>query len=192
MKASKDEAAPGAANGEDDVDAAQAGPAQAGADGQQNISQIRDILFGQHMAEYDRRFAHIEERITSLTDALRTDFSQRLATLEQSITQEFAELSKDLRSDYERRIEGAEQALAGARGDLQASIEAVRSELDAHAKSSRAELQQEHEFAAETIAREAAALREEKVSAATLSTLLTQVAAELDSARESEAGSKKR
>lgn len=192
MTASKDETVPGAANVEDDVDAAAAAPVQAGTDGQHNISQIRDILFGQHMAEYDRRFAEIEDRITSLTDALRTDFSQRLATLERSITQELSELSKDLRSDYERRIDGVEQALAGARGDLQASIEKVRSELDAHADSSRAALQQEHEFAAETIAREAAALREEKVSAATLSTLLTQVAAGLDSARESEAGSKKR
>lgn len=191
MTASKRDIASPDAGDNGAADPEQTAP-RADTDGQQNISQIRDILFGQHIAEYDRRFAQIEDRITAVTDSIKTEFVERLAAVEDALRSELAEINKDVRTDYERRVDGVQAALDGARGDLQAAIDALAKELEAHAKSFRADLRREHEHTADTIARETAQLRTDKVSATTLAALLTEVAAGLDSARESEAAAKER
>ena len=36
----------------------------------QNVDKIRDILFGNQMRDYEKRFARLEERVTKASEAL--------------------------------------------------------------------------------------------------------------------------
>ena len=56
-------------------------PVSDGASGS-NLDQLRDIIFGGQMREYEKRFARMEERLAKEIAELREEVRQRSATLE--------------------------------------------------------------------------------------------------------------
>jgi len=58
-----------------------------------NVDQIRDIIFGAQMRDYEKRFARLEERLLAESDSLRGETNSRLDALESYIKQEVASLS---------------------------------------------------------------------------------------------------
>ena len=66
------------------------------------VDAIRDILFGEHAREYDRRLDQLEERLQTETDALRREAEARL---EEAIDLYRKLLDKDpLREDVHRQV----------------------------------------------------------------------------------------
>ncbi|HID35882.1 MAG TPA: hypothetical protein EYP39_00670, partial [Ghiorsea sp.] len=47
-----------------------------------NVDQIRDIIFGSQMRDYEQRFVRLEERVLNEADALRSETNNRLDALE--------------------------------------------------------------------------------------------------------------
>jgi len=58
-----------------------------------NVDQIRDIIFGAQMRDYEKRFIRLEERLLSESDSLRGETNSRLDALESYIKQEVSSLS---------------------------------------------------------------------------------------------------
>lgn len=54
-----------------------AGPAEAG-----NIDKIRDILFGAHIRDFEKRMARVEERLMKESSDLREELRRRFDSLE--------------------------------------------------------------------------------------------------------------
>lgn len=90
-----------------------------------HVDQIRDILFGGQMRDYERRFLELEERIRREADKLRTDLLKRMENLETLAREQHEQLQQQLqRADRDRR-EG-DDALDGR---LQSQGKSLKSDL---------------------------------------------------------------
>ena len=158
-----------------------------------NVDQIRDILFGGQMRDYERRFQELNQRLEAELARLRETQDKRLAQIDKRVDDQLEKLGKQLRQevqdrtgaidDLESRIQQAartsrseiNKALEGLAHDLAASDERLReaiAELNA-AVGTRAE---ETESA---LSRASAELRAEKVGRDDLAALLTEFALRL-------------
>ncbi len=86
-----------------------------------NIDKIRDILFGNQVREFDRRFAKCEEHLSKVTADLREEVFRRLGALERYFQEELTTLKERLKEESEQRC-SSEHRLAE---ELKASTEAA-------------------------------------------------------------------
>lgn len=102
------------------------------------IGKIRNILFGTQMADYDKRFSQLEERIASQIAALDDKTAKRMKAIETLIKKQDNALTGRLDKEQSERNNGAE-ALSGeiveAKEELTTAIDTLAAqqaqELDA-------------------------------------------------------------
>ncbi len=66
-----------------------------------DISQIRELIFGDKIREYDRHFAQIDETLNKINDALRKH-DEQLATVQKDLQQASNSLTAKMESDISR------------------------------------------------------------------------------------------
>ena len=161
---------------------------------QGNLEKIRDILFGAHVREYDRRFARLEERIQKEAADAREDTRRRLDSLENFIKQEVAALGDRLRSENQQRTQATEEITRELRDtgrsltqklhqmDEQSSAthREIRQQLLDQSKTLSDEIRQKYDEIAAALAREARDLRNDKTDRAALANLFTELALRLN------------
>lgn len=158
-----------------------------------NVDQIRDILFGGQMRDYERRFQDLAERVESESSRLRQDLDKRLAQLEKRLDEQVEKLSKAQRQEVSDRTQAVDdlesrvlQAQRTLRSELQGGLQTLEAEVATRDERLREELaalrQLLGERAAELSAQQARAdqdVRADKVGRADLAALLTEVALRL-------------
>ena len=158
-----------------------------------NVDQIRDILFGGQMRDYERRFVDFNQRLEAELTRLRETQEKRLAQIDKRIDDQLDKLGKLLRQEIQDRnhsIDDLEsrlqQAARTARGEVASSLDAHAQELVATDERLRGVLADVHKAtharAGETeaaLARLGAQLRDEKVGREDLAALLTEFALRL-------------
>jgi hypothetical protein len=114
-----------------------------------SVDQIRDILFGAQMKDYDERFSALEARLLEEARALRDDIQNRFHALEKNLEAERGERGQatgkvidELRSTAKSMGERAGQDRDALRSELAATRDAIVERLDAlqSAKSDRSAL----------------------------------------------------
>src|SRR3954469_18935084 len=80
-----------------------------------NIDKIRQILFGNQMRDYEKRFSRLEERLLKESADSRDETRKRFDALETFIKNEFEAVSERLRVEQRTREESAQ----GLSRDLQ-------------------------------------------------------------------------
>ena len=156
----------------------------------QSLAKVRDILFGSQARGYERRFDHVESRLTDEQDELRRHLHDKLQELEEYIKAEVGSVVDQLRQEERRRSEAFEileeevQALKKAlekrldemdnlarekerdfRDQLLQSTKKLREELDTRSTELRTRLD-----------RDGAELRHSKVDRSSLASMLTDLA----------------
>ena len=168
-------------------------PKKSAADADGNVDQIRDILFGGQMRDYERRFQDLAERVESESSRLRQDLDKRLALLEKRLDEQVEKLSKAQRQEVTDRTQAVDdlesrmlQAQRSLRSELQGGLQTLEAEVATRDERLREELaalrQLLAERAAELSAQQARAdqdVRADKVGRADLAALLTEVALRL-------------
>ena len=158
-----------------------------------NVDQIRDILFGGQMRDYERRFQELNQRLEAELARLRDAQDKRLAQIDRRVDDQLEKIGKLLRQeiqDRNRSVDDLEsrlqQAARSARGEVATSLDAHAQELaatDERLRGALADLAKAaHARAGETdaaISRLGAELRGEKVGREDLSALLTELALRL-------------
>lgn len=71
-----------------------------------NMDMIRDILFGQKMRDYEKRFQRLEERLVRETGELREEMGRQMETLESYIRREIDAVGERLKKEVATREEG--------------------------------------------------------------------------------------
>jgi len=71
--------------------------------GGSNVERIRDILFGNHMRDYDTRFKRLEEQLAKESSELRESTRRRFEALEAFVKGEIEALSQRIRTEKEDR-----------------------------------------------------------------------------------------
>ncbi|MEO6341923.1 MAG: hypothetical protein ABIO49_02130, partial [Dokdonella sp.] len=82
-----------------------ADPKKPAADGgaDRNVDQIRDILFGGQMRDYERRFQELNQRLEGDLARLRDTQEKRLAQIDKRIDDQLEKLNKLVRQEMQDR-----------------------------------------------------------------------------------------
>ena len=72
------------------------------------VDRIRQILFGEQIAEIERHFENLESRLAEESIQLRRDLTQRLDQLAVELRREIQSISAELEDDGKKRSELAE------------------------------------------------------------------------------------
>lgn len=158
-----------------------------------NIDQIRDIIFGAQMRDYDRRFQQLEERLLKDSADLRDDLRNRYNSLEEFIRHELESLSERIAGEQRGRTTQI-QELAGSLEQVNRTAERrftetgeetartqreLRGEVARHAASFAEELQRRVYELNAALKREADELHARKADRATLGALFADMAQRL-------------
>lgn len=159
-----------------------------------DVGRIRDIIFGNQMRDYERRFGDLFSQLEAETNRIKTEVERRLDKFEAFIRTEFEQLNLQIgkeRSDRVESVEQIERSIVGtqksasdklSRLDEQFSKSAVEirklmhdqvTELSAHASKL-------HEESGSRLKSESKRLRQDKVGRADLAELLSEVALRLN------------
>jgi Skp family chaperone for outer membrane proteins len=100
-----------------------------------NVDQIRDILFGKHIKEFDKRFSRVEENLNNQIQTLKDDTKKMFENLEVYIKSEIKSLSDKLkteqskRSDADTELENEKNRLEKRYTEFEESVNAFEREI---------------------------------------------------------------
>lgn len=113
---------------------------------QDSVEQIRDILFGQHLREFQQRFttleAQMQDKIAELgqtIEQLNTHISQRLDSLDKSLKHSQQQTANELAAEIQQVDKKLNHRITEAEADLSQQLEQQASQLD-NRKTDRNEL----------------------------------------------------
>lgn len=171
-----------------------AGQTLADVSGGGSIGQIRDILFGSQMRDYDKKISRMEERILKESADLRADFSKRFESLNSHVRQEIETLVERVKSEQEKRTAGIqklsqemvkgiavlEQKIDVLEKQLQETNTELRQQLLEQSHSLSDDINRKHEQTAAELVETAHELRENKIDRGALADLFVEVAMNLN------------
>jgi len=159
-----------------------------------NIDKIREIIFGGHIRDYDKRFARLETRLVKESADLREETKRRFEVLEVFIKREFEALAERLQTEQRHREESM-QGLSRALTDTGQALEAkllqfdegsaraqrdLRQQILDQSRSLSEEIHQRHLEVSTAVEREVANLNHDKPSRRHLASLFGELAARLN------------
>lgn len=158
-----------------------------------NVDQIRDILFGGQMRDYERRFQEMIQKLDAEAQRLRDDFERRSSAIEKRLDEQTDKLFKQLRQEVTDRSQSVDdlesrtqQAARTARIEVNNALASLQQEIglgDERLRSAVAEIQsalkQLGDGASSALSGAREELRTEKVSREDLAALLTELALRL-------------
>lgn len=158
-----------------------------------SVDKIRDILFGNQMRDFERRFMQMEERMVKATQDLRDETHKRLEALEQFFKKEFESLKGRLKAESSDRSDSDRQLndeLKNASSTLKKAISQAEEKFSEHAtelrqqlldqsKALTADIQSKSEQASEALRSSTSALDEAKIDRSTMAEYLIELAMRL-------------
>ena len=159
-----------------------------------NVEQIRDILFGVQMRDYEKRFSALEARLTKEAADLREDIRARFETLEQAMRQQFAGLTESLTHERQHRTGAVQEVTDHVRAltqdvetraahlDTQARTnhDALRDRLEHESRTLGDEIKNRFEALSATVEQHASTLHGAKADRSALASLFTEMARRLE------------
>jgi hypothetical protein len=91
-------------------------PANADAPG---VDKIRELLFGNQMQDYDKRFAVLEDRFQQKLRDLESESSRSLGSMESSIKKQLESIAGQVRQEQDLRADGDKELGRGLRELIQ-------------------------------------------------------------------------
>jgi hypothetical protein len=147
-----------------------------------SIDKVRDILFGNQVREFERRFARLEERIVKETIDLKEDVRNRVEALEQYTKREMESLVDKLRAEHDDRTEstaGLQRRITAVDEQLAKSQRELRQQILEQNQRLSDDIRRKMDEVLAALAHEAQTLRSDKADRASLAALLTEMAMRL-------------
>lgn len=168
-------------------------PEGSGMVGDGNVDQIREILFGGQMREFDRRFNRLEEKLQRERDQLHEELVTRFEQMQQQLHDAAEDADAALRKEREERVSGyddlvsqldvLEKDLSNRLGKLgeqsEAEAKAIRLRLQEQVQSLNDTLRQQRDELTSSMDKENQLLHADKVSRESLSDMLQEVSLRL-------------
>jgi len=159
-----------------------------------NVDQIRDIIFGAQMRDYEKRFSRLEERVLNEATLLRSEISSRLDALESYIKQEIGsvldqlsiergEREDDTRhasDELSKKSSEAEKKLTQLQTSMNQGQSELRESLLKQSKSLSSDIQMVRDTLSSSLDRSVEELRDDKADRKALADMFTEVAMRLN------------
>jgi DNA repair exonuclease SbcCD ATPase subunit len=170
--------------------AAMAGVGLAGGDASAGVEKIRELLFGNQMHDYDRRFSALEDRFQQSIRDVESEAGRSLSGLESTIKKQLESSvnqlreEKDLRADADKELERSlreqTQALDKRLGQLSEQLAKIEREftdrLGQETQSLREDIKRRNDDTRGTIERMFAELSNVKTDRNLLAGLFVEIA----------------
>ena len=168
-----------------------------------DVGRIRDIIFGNQMRDYERRFGDLFSQLEAETNRIKTDVERRLDKFEAFIRTEFEQLNNGISKERADRVESVEQVERSIVSHQKSAGDKL-SRLDEQFTKSSAEIRKLmhdqitelsllasklHEESGSRLKSESERLRQDKVGRADLAELLNEVALRLNTDHKNDLGS---
>ncbi len=95
-----------------------------------SVDKIRDLLFGNQMQDYDRRFANLEERFLQRLKEIESESARSLAAAEANAKKQVDSLASQLREESDARADADRETERNLRESTQALEKRVRQLTD--------------------------------------------------------------
>jgi uncharacterized protein YydD (DUF2326 family) len=166
-------------------------PAEAGDAG--SMEKIRDILFGNQVRDFERRFSQMEEHLNRSATDLRDEVTKRLEALERFFRDELETLKSRIKKEAEKSSEAKRHLaddLKSAAEELTSAIQQVdeklsersaelREQIFQQSKDLMATLQAKHEQADRSLSQLSQRLEESKIDRTSMAEYLVDMATRL-------------
>ena len=157
-------------------------PAAAKVPAADNIHQIRDILFGAQMEEYESRFKVLEEKLLAESGKLRDEIRKRFDQLAGKLQASLDTVNQEIAEEQAVRGQSASELSASIK-ELNKALERTADDLSKKLQKSgdtlQNQIQKQREDLTELINRSVEHLQDVKTDRAALAELLSGVAAQL-------------
>ena len=156
----------------------------------ESVDKIRDILFGNQMRDYEKRFSRLEERLLNEIKELREATGKQLESIDAFIKKEIELLNQQLKSEQEQRVDAAKALSEDLGSNIRTALRRIekldekqskdsqdlrRQHLD-QAKSLSDQIRKKHQEFSRSLQNDVAELRADKVDRSALSQLFVQLA----------------
>ncbi|MCK5521528.1 MAG: hypothetical protein KAI83_00200 [Thiomargarita sp.] len=164
-----------------------------------NVDQIRDILFGGQMRDYDKRFKRLEERFNQENMHFREDMFQRLKVLEERMDGEIDSLGEKTKIERQERLSAiadSEHEVKGLKNELNnrttqlddqfsKDIKKLRQQMHNKIQELALQIRQQNDSLVGLISQEVTQLQDEKVNRTDLAAFFNELAVRLQRGYES-------
>jgi chromosome segregation ATPase len=117
------------------------------------VDKIRDLLFGNQMQDYDRRFSKLEERLHQRFKEIETDTARNLSAFEANSKKQIDSVANQLREEKDTRSD--------ADKEMERTLREQNQSLEKRLRSLSDQLNQLERDMADRLTQEAQALRDE-------------------------------
>lgn len=159
-----------------------------------NVDKIRDILFGGHMRDYEKRFKRMEERFAGENAHLREDLGQRIRALEEMLNSELDSLGDKVKAERQERqnmYQEIQQEITSLKNELNNRItqldelfskdmKQLRQHMHNKFQEVNNQIRQQNESLSLQMKQEVAQLQEGKVNRSDLASFFTEFAVRLN------------
>lgn len=139
------------------------------------LDQIRDMLFGEHVASLQDRYQNLDKNLDQNVSDLRKELSTSVKDLKQQIESKFQQLQNSLQAEQAERLAQNEEI----RANLSSVNTDILTKIDLEAKKMDEALNQQHEEATRQLNAMVDSLQHAKVDRESLADLFSQVAKQL-------------
>lgn len=150
-----------------------------------NVDQIREIIFGGYIRDYESRFVALEKKLNDAQEKLRADFDARLKALEADLGSEARsrqDADESLDALLQNQGNGLGQDLEAAEKRLDQRVANLHQTLEAASKSITDLLNKETSALKNELEKVGCKLTDQKVARAELAKLLDHVSQKLNPA----------
>jgi len=164
-----------------------------------NVEQIREILFGGQMRDYEKRFEAIEKRLAQSIDRATASLDAKLEKLSNTVQSEVEKINDQMSAERKERASEGKDARAefqDLRNQMDSSFVELETQLATEIKELRnalldqqdalgAEIKAARDTASEDLKHETAQLTDSKVARKEMAALLSDIASRLTDESES-------
>lgn len=147
-----------------------------------DIEKVRDILFGKYVANFEERFAALEERLEADIGQLRQRLSDKIDTMDDVVNQSLKKLDEQIATERQSRdadLHELSATLQEAETKLQHSISLMEDQANQDLQTIRDTIKHTREELAKEAETHKQQLQSEKVSRQALALMLDEVAVKL-------------
>jgi len=134
------------------------------ANGGANVDQIREIIFGGQMRDYEKRFARLEESLLKEVDTIRNETSSRLEALETFVRGEFDAAGESLNNEKALR-EASDKRLNKELDELSQQVSETAADIKEQMGKGQREIRQQLLDQAKTMSGDLSKVRDELTQA---------------------------
>lgn len=143
-----------------------------------NVDQIRQILFGGQMRDYEKRFAEMESRLTKTIKQLSNGLEKRIERLDTFAKRELEKITEQVKSERKTRADDDKQTVKQV-DNLGKQVEGWFAEVEEQMEAEARELRSSFEQMSSSVLGEAKDLANAKLDREDLADVLSEVALRL-------------